>query len=79
MAVALGSKLAALDSAAEIEDRERREAQPASDLGSPDRGLQRHWTVIAGESSRIGKPIGRINLTQVENEFRVHGLKSLTL
>jgi len=39
MAVALGSKLATLDGAAQIEDRERGEAEPAGDLRSPDRGL----------------------------------------
>ena len=67
MPVTLRPQLPASDRPAQVEDRERGEAEGAGAFRRPDSGLKRQRIALAGESRRRGEAIREVNLAQVEN------------
>ncbi len=72
----LGPEVAAPDRTAQVEHRPGREAQRPGELGRPNRGLQRHGRVVAGDGRDVSLAIGRVHGPEVKNEFGFHGLES---
>lgn len=73
----LRAKLAAPDRAAHVEHGKGGETQRPGEVRRPGGGLQRHRCVVAGERRQGGVPVTEVNRSQVENEFRIHGLEDL--